>query len=81
MQKKSQKNIVLDAWTLLALIFKKEPAADKVKEVFDSKGLSSNSVYISWINIGEVFYTIARRKGLEEAEFCSRRYTNASYTL
>ena len=60
--------IVLDAWALLALIFKEEPAASKVKELFKDEAGSRASIHISWINLGEVFYTIARRKGLEAAE-------------
>jgi predicted nucleic acid-binding protein len=60
--------IVLDAWALLALIFKEEPAASAVRELFTDEVGSRVSVYISWINLGEVYYTIARRKGLEAAE-------------
>jgi len=68
MRGRSKMKIVLDAWALLALIFKEEPAASKVKEIFENEVLSSISVYISWINLGEVYYTIARRKGLEVAK-------------
>ena len=68
MRKKFKVKIVLDAWALLALIFKEEPAASKVKEIFENKQFTSISVYISWINLGEVYYTIARRKGLEAAK-------------
>lgn len=68
MQKKLKVKTVLDAWALLALICKEEPAASKVKEIFENEGLSSISVYISWINLGEVYYTIAHRKGLEVAK-------------
>jgi predicted nucleic acid-binding protein len=60
--------IVLDAWALLALIFKEEPAASAVKDLFKDEAGSRASVYISWINLGGVYYTIARRKGLEAAE-------------
>jgi predicted nucleic acid-binding protein len=60
--------IVLDAWALLALIFKEEPAAGAVKEFFRDEAGSRASVHISWINLGEVYYTIARRKGLDAAE-------------
>lgn len=67
MQKKSKKRIVLDAWALLALIFKEEPAAGKVKDLFDKEEKSRLSIYISWINLGEVYYNIARRKGLTTA--------------
>lgn len=60
--------IVLDAWALLALIFKEEPAAGAVKELFTNSAGLKVSVHISWINLGEVYYTIARRKGPEAAE-------------
>ena len=68
MQKKSKVKIVLDAWALLALIFKEEPAAGKVKYLFDKEEKSRPSIYISWINLGEVYYNIARRKGLTAAD-------------
>ena len=67
MQKKSQMKIVLDAWAFLALIFKEEPAAKKVRSIFAQQSSSKSSVYISWINLGEVYYTIARKKGLNAA--------------
>jgi ribonuclease VapC len=67
MQKKSKKIIVLDAWALLALIFKEEPAAGKVKALFDKEEKSRPSFYLSWINLGEVYYNIARRKGVTAA--------------
>lgn len=52
----------------MALIFKEEPAASKVREIFENEGITRIAVYISWINLGEVYYTIARRKGLEAAK-------------
>ena len=67
MQKKLQVKIVLDAWALLALIFKEEPAAKKVRDIFDQQSASKSSIYISWINLGEVYYNIARKKGLSAA--------------
>jgi len=58
--------IVLDAWAILALIFKEEPAAKTVRDLF-MKSSSKSPVYISWISLGEVYYTIARKKGLKAA--------------
>lgn len=68
MQKKSQEKIVLDAWALLAFIFGEEPAAKTVRDIFKQESLSKSLVNISWINLGEVYYTIARRKGQDVAE-------------
>lgn len=68
MKTKSQEKIVFDAWGLLALIFGEEPAADTVRKIFDREGITKSTVNISWINIGEVYYTIGRRKGLKTAD-------------
>jgi predicted nucleic acid-binding protein len=59
--------IVLDAWALLSLIFKEEPAAERVKHILNKEEISDSSIYISWINVGEVYYSIARSKGLDVA--------------
>ena len=67
MPKKFQKRIVLDAWAVLALIFKEEPAAGTVKDLFEKVGSEKPAIHISWINLGEVFYNIARKKDLESA--------------
>ena len=67
MQMKSQVKIVIDAWALLALIFKEEPAAKKVRDILDQQGGSKSTIYVSWINLGEVYYNIARKKGLNAA--------------
>ena len=68
MQTKSQEKIVLDAWALLALIFGEEPAAKSVKDILGQKSISKSTVNISWINIGEVYYIIARKKGPDMAD-------------
>jgi len=68
MPMKSKKRIVLDAWAVLALIFKEEPAATVVKEIFNQTGRIDTSIVISWINIGEIYYLIARRKNLAAAD-------------
>ena len=67
MPKKSQKIIVLDAWAVLAMIFKEEPAAGTVKGLFEKVGAEKPAMHISWINLGEVYYNIARKKDLESA--------------
>ncbi len=68
MQTKSQEKVVLDAWALLALIFGEEPAATTVKSIFEKKDVSRSSIHMSCINLGEVYYMLARRKGLDTAD-------------
>jgi predicted nucleic acid-binding protein len=67
MRKKSRTKIVLDAWALMALIFKEEPAATRVKQILEKEDPAIGSVNVSWINVGEVYYSIAQRKGLDAA--------------
>jgi ribonuclease VapC len=68
MQRKSQEKIVLDAWAVLALIFAEEPAAKTVRDVFVKKDISRSSIHMSWVNLGEVYYTIKRKKGSDAAD-------------
>lgn len=63
MQTKLQVKIVLDAWAVLALIFGEEPAATTVRDVFVKKDASRSSAHMSWINLGEVYYSVKRKKG------------------
>lgn len=81
MQKKSKVKIVLDAWALLSLIFKEEPAAERVKRILNKEDISDSSIYISWINVGEVYYSIARRKGQDVAYEVLNDIKNLSVTL
>jgi len=68
MQTKSREKIVLDAWAVLALIFGEEPAASAVKDIFGKKDISRSYVHMSWINLGEVYYMLTRRKGSDAAD-------------
>ncbi|MBC7360615.1 MAG: type II toxin-antitoxin system VapC family toxin [Desulfacinum sp.] len=59
---------MLDAWALLALVFGEEPAASTVKEIFENEGASRPHVHMSWINLGEVYYMLGRKKGTNAAD-------------
>jgi ribonuclease VapC len=67
MQRKSQEKIVLDAWAIMAFLFGEEPAAKTVKDAFVKKDSSRASVHMSWINLGEVYYIVSRKKGPDQA--------------
>ena len=59
---------VLDAWAILALLQKEEPAASRVKELLEGAEEGKADLFISIINLGEVFYRIGKVKGEREAE-------------
>ena len=81
MRKKSKVKIVLDAWALLSLIFKEEPAAERVKRILSKEEISDSSIHVSWINVGEVYYNIARRKGQDAADEVLDDIQNLPVTL
>lgn len=59
---------VLDAWAVLALLQKEEPAASRVKRLLEDAQESNIELFISIINLGEVIYRIGKVKGENEAQ-------------
>ncbi len=59
---------VLDAWALLALLQGEEPAALRVKHLLQEAADQQAQLFISAVNLGEVYYRIGRVKGRDEAE-------------
>ncbi len=62
-----KKKFVFDSYALLAF-FQGEPAGQQVKEILTLALEGKARVYISLINIGEIFYITARKFGLEKAQ-------------
>lgn len=60
--------VVLDAWALLAYLQREEPAAPRVRTVLREAESHRAELFASLINVGEVFYTIGKRKGEQAAE-------------
>jgi len=59
---------VLDAWAILALLQKEEPAASRVKGLLEEAEQGAVELFISIINLGEVYYRIGKVKGEGEAQ-------------
>lgn len=51
----------LDSWALLAWLLDERPAADRIRAVMPAAPV------MSWVNLGEVYYILARRYGHERA--------------
>lgn len=65
----SEQRWVLDAWALLALLQREEPAATRVKELIQAMQEDDTiEVFVSVINLGEVYYWIGRMRSVEEAD-------------
>jgi len=63
-----KRRFVLDAWAILALLQKEEPAASRVKQLLSEAEQGNAQLFISVINLGEVYYRIGKVKGEEEAK-------------
>ncbi len=60
-------NKVLDAYPILAFL-QNEKEADKVEQLFESSEKGKIKLYISIINIGEVYYRLYKLGRVSEAE-------------
>jgi predicted nucleic acid-binding protein len=59
---------VLDSWALLAWLQGEEPACARVREILESASEGRAAAIMSMLNVGEVFYLIAKRRGAALAE-------------
>ena len=58
---------VLDSYALLAH-FEDEPGGEKVRRLLGSAQAGKTALYLSVINLGEVYYVTLKERGVEEAE-------------
>jgi ribonuclease VapC len=58
---------VFDSWTLLAWLCDEAPAAH-VAEILRQADTGEIQVLMSWINVGEVYYMVARKQNAKVAE-------------
>lgn len=59
---------LLDSWAILALLFEERPAAEQIQQLLDLAADGRARLFLSVINLGEVFYIVARRHGGPVAE-------------
>ena len=59
---------VLDSWALIGWLQGEDPARARVRELLEQASRGAAKVSISLINVGEVFYLIAKRHGAAPAE-------------
>lgn len=60
--------VVLDAWALMALVRREHPAMGRVYGLLRDAEAAKVAVAMSIINVGEVYYHVARTIGAEAAE-------------
>jgi len=57
---------VLDSYAVLGY-FLDEPCADTISKILELAKNNETKIYMSWVNLGEVYYMIQRRYGRKEA--------------
>ena len=63
---KKAKAYVLDSWAVIAYL-EDEPSAEQVEELIATAHEEQIPIYMSVVNVGEVWYTLAREVSEEEA--------------
>ena len=71
---------VLDAGSLIAFL-KDEEGADKVERLFRETEEEKHELYMSWINVLEIYYGVYREDGKEVAEEVSSKVQGLPITL
>jgi ribonuclease VapC len=61
-------NFVLDSWALLAYLQGEEPAASRVHDVIEGAQEGTVRLFISIVNLGEVYYRVGKIRNAKEAE-------------
>jgi predicted nucleic acid-binding protein len=62
------KKFIADAWSILALLQKEESAASRVKQLLEDAQQEKLQLFMSTINLGEVYYRVGKVKGEAEAQ-------------
>ena len=73
--------LVLDAWALLAFLQGEEPAAGRVGQLLDEAALAQVALFVSIINLGEVFYRVGKVKGEDAARTTLTELQRLSLTV
>jgi len=63
---KKAKAYVLDTWAVIAYL-EDEPSGEQVEELIATAHEEQTPIYMSVVNVGEVWYTVAREVSEEEA--------------
>lgn len=58
----------LDSWAMLAYLQGEEPAASRVREAIEGAQAGTVRLFISIINLGEVYYRVGKIRNVKEAE-------------
>ncbi len=59
---------VLDAWALMGWLQGEEPVTERVWKMFQQAQRRRLDLAMSWINLGEVYYLLAKRHGGAHAD-------------
>ena len=54
---------VLDAWALMGWLQNEEPVSSLVDHMLDQSTTGEIDLVVSWINLGEVYYLLSKRRG------------------
>jgi|SRR5271165_2286823 len=59
------RELVLDAWGLVEWLENRRPAADRMQLLLEAADRGECGLFINVVNLGEVFYVSAKRRGMD----------------
>lgn len=59
---------LLDSWAVLALLYKEKPASVRVEQLLKEAAGGNVTLFLSVINLGEVYYIFGRKRGEQAAD-------------
>lgn len=72
--------IILDSWAVLAFL-EDEPAAERVEQVFIEAANEGTQLLMTTVNMGEVWYNVARSRSAQEADQAVQRLFSIGINL
>lgn len=63
-----ENNKILDAWAIVAWLKGEKPASDRVQSALDDAESGRLALSINVVNLGEIYYLIAKTSSLQEAD-------------
>ena len=64
---KRPKTLVLDSWAIMAYL-QDEPAGEKIADMIADAREQGDRLLMSVVNVGEVWYSLARRRSIADAD-------------
>ncbi len=79
--KLASNRLVLDSWALLSTFYVEQPACETVEQMLLDASKGKVLLWLSSINLGEIYYSVGRRRSLQAANDTISRLRQMPITI